>query len=260
MGSDAEFRDGVAPLETLGIPVCHKTIQRVSEAVGAQVAAQQHSALGAVQASEQAKENAPDLLVVEGDGMRIRELVEKGAIRNGELDNGWRECNVGVVIRCQRGYFKPDGKYEHPQALLQTYLATMDDIHVFGPLPRAEAERRGLHRAHEVICLTHASELAVRPPNVSDLPVGSAERIVWTHIQYIETYRAHMDYPRYRLKGWPIASGHVEATCKRIGNRMKGANKRWTLEGAESIAALIRDRASDDNRWASRWPPQILAA
>ena len=65
MGSDAEFRDGVSPLETLGIRVCHKTIQRVSEAVGAQAAAQQHGALATVQAPEQAPANAPDLLVIE---------------------------------------------------------------------------------------------------------------------------------------------------------------------------------------------------
>ena len=329
MGSDAEFRDGVSPLETLGIRVAHKTIQRVSEAVGAQSAAQQHGALSAVQAPEQAVENAPDLLVIEGDGMRLRERVEKGAKRNGEPDNGWRECKVGVVIRCQRGFFRPDGVYQHPEALLQTYLATLDDIHVFGPMLRAEAERRGLQHAREVICLSdaghglpglwkeqfpglewvidffhtsgrlaecaeqiefdekkrkklfhrwkgllhdghmdkllreltaHASARVARPDHASDLPTGAAERILWTHIQYLETYREHMDYPRYKLKGWPIASGHVEATCKRIGNRMKGANKRWTLQGAESIAALICDRACDDNRWASRWPVQILAA
>src|ERR1035437_4187899 len=143
MGSDAEFRDGVAPLETLGIRVAYKTIQRVSEAVGTQSAAQQHGALSSVRAPEQAVANPPDLLVIEGDGMRIRERVEKGAKRNGELDNGWRECKVGVVIRCQRGFFKPDGVYQHPKALLQTYLATMDDIHIFGPMLRAEAERRG---------------------------------------------------------------------------------------------------------------------
>ena len=96
--------------------------------------------------------------------------------------------------------------------------------------------------------------------NVADLPEGSAERVLWTHIQYIEKYRGHMDYPEYRKRGWPIGSGHVEAACKRIGNRMKGANKRWTPEGAESIAAVICDRASEDGRWASRWPEQILAA
>jgi hypothetical protein len=329
MGSDAEFRDGVAPLETLGIAVCHKTIQRVSEAVGAQTAAQQHGAEACTQAPERTPTNAPELLVIEGDGMRIRQRVKKGARRNGELDNGWRECKVGVVIRCQHGYFKPDGTYEHPQALLQTYLATMEDIHVFGSQLRAEAERRGLAHAREVIGLSdaghglpamwekefpgmewiidfshtagrlaecakqmqpdekkrtklfhrfkgllfngqldkllrelsaHASILSPRPETVATLPAESAERILWTHIQYLETYRAHMDYPRYRLRGWPIASGHVEATCKRIGNRMKGANKRWMRSGAESIAALICARASGDQRWEKQWPPQILAA
>jgi hypothetical protein len=329
MGSDAEFRDGVEPLETLGIRVNHKAIQRVSEAVGAKVSEQQHGALSSIKAQEQAAGNAPELLVIEGDGMRIRELVEKGSKRDGEPDNGWRECKVGVVIRCQRGSYRPDGTYEKPKTLLQTYLSTMAGIHVFGPMLRAEAERRGLLRAHEAICLsdaghglpglwnehfpnitwvidffhtaerlaecaqhtepdekkrkrryhrwkgllydghmdkllreltTHAESLAMRPASASDLQAGSAERVLWTHIQYLETYRSHMDYPLYRQKGWPIASGHVEATCKRIGNRMKGANKRWTAEGAESIAALICDRASDDNRWADRWPPQILAA
>ena len=120
MGSDAEFRDGVAPLETLGIKVSHKTIQRVAEAVGIQTAAQQHGAMACARAPQQSPDNAPDLLVIEGDGMRIRQRVKKGALRNGELDNGWRECKVGVVLRCQRGAFKPDGTYEHPQALLQT--------------------------------------------------------------------------------------------------------------------------------------------
>src|SRR6266700_12888 len=65
MGSDAEFRDGVAPLETLGISVSHKTIQRVSEAVGSAVAEAQHGALACVQAPEKAPVNPPDLLVIE---------------------------------------------------------------------------------------------------------------------------------------------------------------------------------------------------
>lgn len=205
----------------------------------------------------------------------------------------------------------------------------MDDIHIFGPLLKAEAERRGMVQAREVIGLSdaghglpamweeqfpgmewivdfshtagrlsecakqvqsddkkrkqlfhrwkgllfkghldkllreltgHAEALAARPEKISTLPAESSERILWTHVQYLETYRKRMDYPRYRLRGWPIASGHVEATCKRIGNRMKGANKRWTHAGAEAIATLICDRASGDNRWSDRWPPQILAA
>jgi len=45
---------------------------------------------------------------------------------------------------------------EHPEALLQTDLARMDDIHVFGPMLRAEAERRGMAQAREVIGLSDA--------------------------------------------------------------------------------------------------------
>jgi len=105
-----------------------------------------------------------------------------------------------------------------------------------------------------------AKVLKRRPESLSNLPEESAARILWTHIFYIETYREHMDYPRYRLRGWPIASGHVEAACKRIGNRMKGANKRWTSDGAEAIAAIIAARACGDGRWDKRWPTPILAA
>jgi hypothetical protein len=54
-----------------------------------------------------------------------------------------------------------------------------------------------------------------------------------------------------------IGSGHAEATCKRVGVRMKGANKRWAPNGAEALATLITDRASEDGRWARRWPPPV---
>lgn len=329
LGSDAEFRDGVAPLATLGIQVCHKTIQRVSESVGAQVADERHGALAGAHAPEESPDNPPDLLVLEADGMRLRERVETGAMRDGHPDDGWRECKAGVVIRCQRGRYLPDGTYQPSEALIQTCLATMDDIRLFGPRLRAEAERKGMRLAREVIALsdaghglpgmwrelfpgfewivdfTHASgrlsecaaqverdekkrrkmfhrwkgllfagqrakilkelcgyagALCPRPECPSHLLPETPERILWTHIQYFEIYGKHMDYPRYRLKGWPISSGHVEAACKRIGNRMKAASKRWTRQGAEAITALICDRASADDCWNRRWPAQILAA
>lgn len=325
LGSDCEFRDGVAPLKTLGIPVAFKTIQRVSEAVGAQVAEEFHGADASLKSSNTAPENAPELMVIQGDGMRLRERVEPGS----DAHDGWRECKVGVVARCLRGTYASDGSYQEPQTLVQTCLATLDDVHQFGPRLRAEAERKGLRQARETVLVSDAGHglpglwrehfpdvewvldfahtagrlsecaaqlepveerrrklfhrwkgllwdgkldklfrelteraeaLVSRPEMPSSLPEGSAGRILWTHIIYLETYREHMDYPRYRLRGWPIASGHVEAACKRIGNRMKGANKRWTREGAESIAAVISARASGDERWAQRWPLPLAAS
>jgi hypothetical protein len=326
LGSDCEFRDGVAPLKTLGIPVAYKTIQRVSEAEGEKVAEELYGAAASLTSSDEHPDNAAELLVIQGDGMRLRERVEPGAT---DAHDGWRECKVGIVARCLKGYHDREGKYHEPQTLLQTGLATLDDVHLFGPRLRAEVERKGLHRAREIVLVSDAghglpglwrehfpgiewvldfahtagrlsacaavvyaheqrrrklfyrwkgllfagkiekllSELierakafARRPKTPSQLPEESPARTLWTHIFYIETYREHMDYPRYRLRGWPIASGHVEAACKRIGNRMKGANKRWTRRGAEAIAAVIAARASGDDRWARRWPKPLLAS
>lgn len=324
LGSDCEFRDGVAPLKTLGIPVAFKTIQRVSEAVGTRVAEEFHGAAAGLKCAELRPGNAAELLVIQADGMRLRERVEST-----DEHDGWRECKVGIVARCLKGLHDTDGTYHEPQTLLQTCLATLDDVHLFGPRLRAEAERKGLHHAREIVIVSdaghglpglwrehfpdiewvldfahtagrlsecaaqvyangrlrqklfyrwkgllfagktdkllrelteHAESFVKRPETPSQLPEESPGRILWTHILYIENYREHMDYPRYRLRGWPIASGHVEAACKRIGNRMKGANKRWTREGAEAIAAVISARASGDERWAQLWPKTLQAA
>jgi hypothetical protein len=348
-GSNSEFRDGVAPLESLGIRTSFKTIQRVAERVGAEVAEAQHGAMARASAPSAAPQNKPELLVMLGDGLRVRERVEDGEIeKTDELenppadaedgisqldrDNGWRECKVGVVSRMRRGRMKRNGEYLEPETQVQTCLATMCDIRIFSEKLRAEAERRGLRTAKEVVAVSdaghglpemwrdqfaglldawildfhhvssrlahcastvaepgapfarlfgkwkellyqgeidkllrqltaHAKEHASRPKKLRKLAKDSPGRILWTHIFYIEKYREHMDYAYYRSRGWPIASGHVEALAKQIGVRMKAASKRWTpIRGSEAMANLIADRASQDGRWENRWPAQVYSA
>src|SRR5258707_539434 len=70
LGSDCEFRDGVAPLKTLGIPVAFKTIQRVSEAVGEKVAEELHGAAAGLTADDCSLDNAAELLVIPDGGVR----------------------------------------------------------------------------------------------------------------------------------------------------------------------------------------------
>ena len=336
LGSDAEFRDGVEPLRTLGVQTAFKTIERVCEAVGTAVAAERHGALAVAQAQDEHPEQPAELLVVEADGLRVRLRLDENAAPaplpaeegTEERDRGWRECKAGVVARCLPGYFKANGEYEEPQTLVQTYLATMSDIEVFGPRLRAETERRGWKNAKKIWGLsdaghglpgmwsklfpeaewgvdfmhvsgrlaecaaqvqppgkachklyhrwkgllfqgkmaklqgelrTAAERHSPRPAAPSALLPESPARILWTHLVYLETYQEHMDYPRYRAAGLPIGSGLAEALCKRIGGRMKGANKRWTAEGAEAMSNLICERASQDNRWARRWPAPVCA-
>ena len=341
IGGRCEFRDGVDPLKTLGIRTSFKTIERVSERVGAEVARDKFGPLARAGAPEEAPANAAELLVLEGDGLRVRELADtadtagadtedrlSGAVDEvSEADraNGWREAKVGVVARVRPGWTNDEGEYHEPETLVQTYVGTMEDINSFAEKLRAEAERRGALKAKVVIALSdaghglpnmweatfgdvivvwvidfyhvssrlaecanavlegsdarklchrwksmlykgqagkllrelirRAEEFADRPERASDLPEESPGRILWEHALYIERYQYHMRYDEYRAKGWPIASGHVEAFAKHIGTRMKAASKRWKpVVGSEAMVNLLADQASQDGRWQRRWP------
>lgn len=160
----------MAVFQTLGVPTSFKTIERVSEQVGAEVARELHGAFARVDAPAEAPPNRAELFVLQGDGMRVRELVGGSDTRTAEAADpppaaedelpeadraaGWKECKVGVVVRCLPGRVKPDGEYEPPQTLVQTCVATMADVHGFGPKLRAEADRKGLARAERVAAVS----------------------------------------------------------------------------------------------------------
>ena len=313
----------------------------MSERVGAEVAREKFGPFARADAPKEAPPNGPELMVVQGDGLRVRERVDKADTATADAADpapgaedglpeadraaGWREAKVGVVARVKPGWTDDEGKCHDPETLVQTYVATMEDIKCFGEKLRAEAERRGLLQAKVVIAISDAGhglpkmwaevfagvivvwivdfhhvasrlsecanavaegpgakrlfhrwkgmlyegklkkllkelvrwagEFAPRPEAASALPEESPGRILWGHVLYIERYREHMKYDEYRARGWPIASGHVEAFAKHVGGRMKAASKRWKpVEGSEAMANLLADQASSDGRWQRRWP------
>ena len=72
---------------------------------------------------------------------------------------------------------------------------------------------------------------------------------------YCTTNRPRMDYPMFESLGLCVGSGVVEAGCKTaVGVRMKRAGMRWTVRGANAIAALRCCRISgrDEDFWAWR--------
>ncbi len=62
-----------------------------------------------------------------------------------------------------------------------------------------------------------------------------------------------MNYPEYRRRGWPIASGVTESGVKLFNKRVKGTEQFWNTDGAESILALRALWLSEDQRWSRYW-------
>ena len=79
-------------------------------------------------------------------------------------------------------------------------------------------------------------------------------------IDYLERNRSRMDYRRYRLLGWFIGSGVVEAGCKRvIGQRLKQSGMFWTEPGATAVTSL-RCALLSAGGWDYLWSQPLLAA
>ncbi len=58
-------------------------------------------------------------------------------------------------------------------------------------------------------------------------------------IGYLQENRERMRYPEFRAQGLCVSTGMVEAGCKHaIGDRLKQSGMRWTVRGANAIAAL----------------------
>jgi hypothetical protein len=69
---------------------------------------------------------------------------------------------------------------------------------------------------------------------------------------YFRGNRARMDYPRFEAMGLCVGSGVVEAGCKTaVGVRLKRAGMRWSVRGANAIAALRCCRLS--GRYDAFW-------
>lgn len=71
-------------------------------------------------------------------------------------------------------------------------------------------------------------------------------------LRYFTRNRRHMRYAEYRSHGLPIGSGVVEAGCKTlVGQRLKRAGMRWSLEGGQAILNLRAVVLSE--RWDAFW-------
>jgi hypothetical protein len=67
-----------------------------------------------------------------------------------------------------------------------------------------------------------------------------------------------MEYPEYQAEGWQIGSGVVESACKTVvGQRLKGAGKRWGEEGAHALCHVRALYRSEKGQWEAFWRRQL---
>ena len=87
--------------------------------------------------------------------------------------------------------------------------------------------------------------------------VHSEQLDLQEHLNYLAKREAHMQYPVFRVAGWPIGSGTVESGNKLvIEARLKGSGMRWAPSHVNSMAALRNIVCSD--RWEEAWPQITL--
>ena len=82
---------------------------------------------------------------------------------------------------------------------------------------------------------------------------GSPRRVLQDALTYLCNHQDKMRYDEYRKAGLPLMSSHVESTVKQINYRVKGTEKFWSEEGAESLLQLRADYLSDDEPMEDFW-------
>jgi hypothetical protein len=69
---------------------------------------------------------------------------------------------------------------------------------------------------------------------------------------YLHRKRAYLDYPTALTRGWPIATGVIEGTCRHlVKDRMDITGARWGLDSAEAVLKLraLRSNGDFDRYW-----------
>jgi hypothetical protein len=92
---------------------------------------------------------------------------------------------------------------------------------------------------------------------ITKTPLSAGQRTVLEKaITYFDNHRHMMEYDQYLAKGYPIATGVVEATCSSlVKDRMERSGMRWSINGAQS---LLKQRAVMKNGdWQEFWETHV---
>ena len=120
--------------------------------------------------------------------------------------------------------------------------------YVFHPEGSSEAEAWVTERLLWLLCGDAGQVIAsIRRTATCRGLTAAVRKPADTCADYIDHYKAYVEYDAYLQAGLPIATGVIEGACRHvIRDRMEITGARWSLEGAEAILRLRSLRASGD--------------
>lgn len=200
--------------EDFGVVVHGRQMQRWAGRLGDRLLAERDDALRRSQAGvlPETPRNPPAVLVISPDGGRVqcRE-------RNAQTNSRWREDKVFSVS----SYLPGDGGERPAEKLVTTCVASMSDVHAFGPHCRLEAERRGLRQADVVLAIADCGEwidtlLAETFGDVAYVRIAD-----WYHVmQYVHAAAKAGNMPVEPLEAM-LYDGKVEQLIARLADRQR---------------------------------------
>jgi hypothetical protein len=108
--------------------------------------------------------------------------------------------------------------------------------------------RRLQHKRHAITGLLRSMDYYSQQGRLS----AHRREALATERTFFENNQKRMDYRRFRLRGWPIGSGPVEAAAKTLVKvRMCRSGMRWSRSGGQHVLSLRTYLKSD--RWDAMW-------
>jgi len=171
----------------------------------------------------------------------------------------------------QRKAFVADGaetNWTIQKRWFSDFVAILDFIHALSYVFAAALAGRGFAAGWEVYVrwigwgwqgqvAKVIQELEQRQAELG-MPAGeesesSPKQVVADALGYLRNNQHRMRYDDYRRLGLPITSSHVESTVKQFNRRVKGTEKFWSEEGAETLLQLRADYLSETEPMEKFW-------
>ncbi len=144
------------------------------------------------------------------------------------------------------------------------YVAVVDFIHVLGYVWQAarasggtdpeqwDRYARWMRSCWQGRVSEALAEMDREQERIGEAPEGAEEtdvRVVLGRARgYLRNNVERMKYPEFRKAGLPVTSSWVESLIKEVNYRVKGTEKFWNQDGAESVLAVRAAVLGDDER------------